>query len=225
MLGYLVYKLINCEFTIVPFLVMTNSEMQQAKKLLRASLKASLRQLTPADRETQSMSVVNKLIQSVAFRDSQRISVYLPMSDEINTLPLVKAIFDFKKDCFIPKYVGDSMEMVRLKSFEEIEQLPKTPWNISQPADDEDAWLNPPRENALLSGGLDLIVVPGLGFTERGERIGRGKGFYDSFISRCFSSKQRLQPHLVALAFKEQLCPNIPVDDRDKLVDAVIVAD
>ena len=65
---------------------------------------------------------------------SLHIPVYLPMSDEINTLPLVRRIFDAKKTCFIPKYVGDSMEMVRLHSLAEIEELPLTPWNIRQPA-------------------------------------------------------------------------------------------
>ena len=63
--------------------------------------------------------------------------MYLPMSDEINTLPLVKKIFEENKSCFIPKYVGDSMEMVRLHSFDEIQTLSLTPWNIRQPAGKE----------------------------------------------------------------------------------------
>ena len=67
-------------------------------------------------------------------------SVYLPMVDEINTLPLVKKIFDCNKECFIPKYVGDTMEMVRLDSYEEIDRLPLTPWNIRQPAGDESSY-------------------------------------------------------------------------------------
>lgn len=53
------------------------------------------------------------------------------------------------------------MDMLRVYSLEDVASLPLTPWNIPQPASTEG------RENPLTSGvGLDLILVPGLGFTE-----------------------------------------------------------
>ena len=157
------------------------SNLQHAKKLLRKTLKLKGKQMSNTERERESQSVIQRLVESKYFQESQRISgkyeifsaycfgifclnfaiadlltltdvsndltlltsgfilicsivVYLPMSDEINTLPLVKHIFERNKACFIPKYVGDTMEMVRLDSFDEIECLPLTPWNIRQPA-------------------------------------------------------------------------------------------
>jgi len=197
------------------------TNLQQAKKLLRKTLKMKIKQMSLAEREKESQLVIDKLVQSNYFKNSQRISVYLPMSDEINTLPLVRRIFDAKKTCFIPKYVGDSMEMVRLHSLAEIEELPLTPWNIRQPADDEDEHRSPPRENALRTGGLDLIVVPGLGFTPEGCRIGRGKGYYDTFVQRCIEAEGKT-PHLVALAFHVQICEEIPTNELDRKVDCVL---
>ncbi|KAK2564909.1 5-formyltetrahydrofolate cyclo-ligase [Acropora cervicornis] len=79
-------------------------------------------------------------------------------------------IIDFVfRDCFVPRYIGSNMDMVKLDSMEDFFSLPLTSWNIRQPAENDE------REEALLSGGLDLIVVPGLGFTKHGLRLGRGK--------------------------------------------------
>jgi 5-formyltetrahydrofolate cyclo-ligase len=50
---------------------------------------------------------------------------------------------------------------------------------VAQPEDAE------ARENALSDGrGLDLIIVPGLAFTLEGDRLGRGKGYYDTYLER-----------------------------------------
>jgi 5-formyltetrahydrofolate cyclo-ligase len=57
---------------------------------------------------------------------------------------------------------------------------------------------------------IDLVVVPGVGFTEQGFRIGRGMGFYDRFLA---------QPDFLGLscglAFEEQVVPALPVLDHD----------
>lgn len=61
------------------------------------------------------------------------------------------------------------MTMVRIHSIKELELLPKTKWNIPQPLESEE------REDCLKTGGLDLILTPGLAFTNKGWRLGRGK--------------------------------------------------
>lgn len=72
-----------------------------------------------------------------------------------------------------------------------------------------------------LTGGLDLILMPGLGFDQAGNRLGRGKGFYDTYLERCIKHPKG-KPYTVALAYKEQLCQSIPVDDNDVLIDEVL---
>ncbi|KAG7261491.1 hypothetical protein CRUP_006922, partial [Coryphaenoides rupestris] len=73
-------------------------------------------------------------------------------------------------------------------------------------------------------GGLDLILMPGLGFDRSGKRLGRGKGFYDTYLERC-ARHPRGKPYTVALAFKEQLCAEIPVGDHDMLIDEILYED
>lgn len=48
------------------------------------------------------------------------------------------------------------------------------------------------ERSALDDEGLDLIVVPGVGFDRDMNRIGHGKGYYDSFIRRCYDHAKML---------------------------------
>ncbi|XP_044166527.1 5-formyltetrahydrofolate cyclo-ligase-like, partial [Acropora millepora] len=75
--------------------------------------------------------------------------------------------------------------------------------------------------HSSISGGLDLIVVPGLGFTKHGLRLGRGKGYYDNYIKKCIDNCER-KPYLVGLAFSTQICDDLPVTERDMVLDHVI---
>ncbi|XP_067873685.1 5,10-methenyltetrahydrofolate synthetase (5-formyltetrahydrofolate cyclo-ligase) isoform X2 [Heterodontus francisci] len=139
------------------------------------------------------------------------------MADEIQTEDIIKDVFQRGKECFIPRYKSRSnhMDMLKLSSAEEIHHLPLTSWNIRQPT--EDGLL----EEALTSGGLDLILMPGLGFDKHGNRLGRGKGYYDTYLERCLQYPKG-RPYTIALAFKEQICDQVPVAETDKQIDEVL---
>ena len=64
---------------------------------------------------------------------------------------------------------------------------------------------------------IDLVIVPGLGFDEKGNRLGRGRGFYDRFLAH-----PQLRAVKCALAFEEQLCPEVPCDPLDVGVDILV---
>ena len=78
-----------------------------------------------------------QVLASPWFKESQRISLFLSMSDEIDTLPLLKASLAAGKECFIPYYKGPLMSMVKLASLEDYHKLPETKWKIKQPADED----------------------------------------------------------------------------------------
>lgn len=139
------------------------------------------------------------------------------------------------------RYNTSEMVMVKVKSVEDLKSLPKTKWNISQPAD------NDIREDALTTGilfnnisfsnsalfsmcmllyiyigGLDLIIVPGLGFTVNGKRLGRGKGYYDQCIAEYKTKYSSNSLKTIGLSFSQQICSDIPTNQQDSLVDFVI---
>ncbi|XP_023408744.1 5-formyltetrahydrofolate cyclo-ligase isoform X6 [Loxodonta africana] len=110
-----------------------------AKQSLRAELKQRLQAMSAEERLRQSRLLTQKVIAHSQYQKSRRISIFLSMQDEIETEEIIKDIFQQGKTCFIPQYQFQSnhMEMVKLASPEEISLLPKTSWNIHQPAEGE----------------------------------------------------------------------------------------
>lgn len=179
-------------------------------------MKAVLKSLSEEEKRRQSAAVVGKLVQLPAYSAASRVSLFLNMSDEVETIPLLRHALDSGKACFVPKYFkGGGMEMVRIKDWEDYMSLPVTSWNIKQPADEDI------REEALSTGGLDLIVIPGLAFSLSGARCGRGKGYYDTYLQMCKKS-QDVPPVTVALAFREQVVEDVPMDAHDVPIDYVL---
>ncbi len=63
----------------------------------------------------------------------------------------------------------------------------------------------------------DVIIVPGVAFTDRGIRLGRGAGFYDRFLAAVPSNVPK-----IGLAFDVQLVPDLPEEPFDVRMDFVI---
>ena len=63
--------------------------------------------------------------------------------------------------------------------------------------------------------GFDLILVPGIGFDAIGNRLGRGKGYYDRLLSIT-------QGYKCGIGFEEQLVEEIPAAEHDIKMDCVI---
>ncbi|XP_004056674.1 5-formyltetrahydrofolate cyclo-ligase isoform X2 [Gorilla gorilla gorilla] len=199
---------------------MAAAAVSSAKRSLRGELKQRLRAMSAEERLRQSRVLSQKVIAHSEYQKSKRISIFLSMQDEIETEEIIKDIFQRGKICFIPRYQfqNNHMDMVRVESPEEISLLPKTSWNIPQPGEGD------VREEALSTGGLDLIFMPGLGFDKHGNRLGRGKGYYDAYLKRCLQH-QEVKPYTLALAFKEQICLQVPVNENDMKVDEVLYED
>ncbi|KAJ8340359.1 hypothetical protein SKAU_G00349920 [Synaphobranchus kaupii] len=194
--------------------------LRAAKQALRKELKKRVTALGNQEKLRQSRIITQKLLKHPKYELCQRIAVFLSMNDEVCTKDIIEDIFKRGKECFIPRYFTNSshMDMLRLASAEDMQSLPLTSWNIRQPGDEEE------REEALATGGLELILMPGLGFDKSGNRLGRGKGFYDTYLERCMRHTKG-KPYTIGLAFKEQICQEVPVDDNDILIDEVLYED
>jgi 5-formyltetrahydrofolate cyclo-ligase len=64
-------------------------------------------------------------------------------------------------------------------------------------------------------GQIELAVIPGMAFDRSGNRLGRGKGYYDRFVPQ-------LSAYKIGLCFPFQLVDNVPADTYDQLMDEVI---
>ncbi|XP_052796632.1 5-formyltetrahydrofolate cyclo-ligase-like [Mya arenaria] len=191
--------------------------LQQTKDALRKTLKQKLANMTEEQRTLQSQEIARKVLSLPEYAGGRRVCLYLHMKEEVQTVAILRDALATGRECFIPQYIGPKMKMVKLESWEDYQQLPETKWKIKQPADDDI------RPDALETGGLDIILVPGLGFSQTGERLGRGKGYYDTYLQSCQLSGSR--PYTVGLAYREQVCDDIPTSDHDMKIDIVISPD
>jgi len=190
----------------------------EAKANLRKEIADRVSKLSPDEIQRQSKIVYEKLINLPEFKSSKRVSIFLSTDSEIDTEPIVRKIFDDQKKCYVPRYSKAGMQMVRLNSMEDWETLPMTKWMIKQPA------LKDVREDAIESGGLDLVICPGVAFTKEGHRTGHGGGYYDRYLTKL-KEMQEKPPATVAVAFKEQVLDSIPVTPTDVIIDKVLFAE
>ncbi|XP_055607357.1 5-formyltetrahydrofolate cyclo-ligase [Uranotaenia lowii] len=197
-----------------------------AKVALRAKIKDILASMTSADRIAQSEAVNQKILQLPFFENCRRVSIYLSTEKEVDTMQLMQLLFQQNKEVFVPTYNRSSMRMVKINDMTDYEGLPKTSWNIKQPKFDD-----PGRENCLeTTAGLDLIILPGVGFTRTGKRLGHGGGYYDRFLRDYFSkfpnssTAEGRKTYLVGVAFRQQMVEEalMPTDDHDFPLDLVV---
>jgi 5-formyltetrahydrofolate cyclo-ligase len=74
-----------------------------------------------------------------------------------------------------------------------------------------------PSGPAVDVGDIDLVIVPGLAFTESGHRLGYGGGYYDRFLPTAAARS-------VGVCFVDQLVDELPLAAHDVPVDMVVSA-
>ncbi|GAA5949939.1 hypothetical protein JCM3765_007744 [Sporobolomyces pararoseus] len=208
----------------------SGTAVQQAKMALRKQITARLRALPPARVASESQTIVDHLLRSSYYISAKNISCYLSLPvGEVQTDQIIRHALANDKKVFVPYCpVADktTMKMLRLKGVEHFEGLKENRWGIrelnpSEIADMEDA------EDSN-SGGLDLILVPGLAFDKKRRRLGHGRGYYDRYITKCLDYPARFDkppPRTVALALEEQMAKegeDIPTNEWDRLPEVLL---
>ncbi|GFW19405.1 5-formyltetrahydrofolate cyclo-ligase [Trichonephila clavipes] len=197
--------------------------LRAAKAALRGELRKRIASIPHEELSRQSKLVTEKVLEHSRFKSSRRVSLYLSINEEIRvqTWGILEQMLEQDKECFVPKFYPNSHQMTMLKvySLEDYAKLVADDWTVKPPCEEDLQ-----REDAATTGGLDLMIVPGLGFTKRGHRLGGGKGYYDAYIQNC-SLDPHGRPYTISLAFKEQILHSIPCDVHDFMVDEVIYPD
>lgn len=182
--------------------------LNKLKKSLRAEAKKQRDEVH--GKKEKSDKIVSNLISLPQFERSSVVMAYLSFSSEVQTLNFIKSQFTQQKKTLIPYCVEARLEVFWLKDFSE---LTKGAYGILEP----NSQLRKLQERKCSHSSIDFVIVPGLGFDSNCRRIGYGKGYYDRFLSKL--DKESLA---VGLAFDEQIFPEIPCDEHDRIMDMVI---
>ncbi|HEX8525265.1 MAG TPA: 5-formyltetrahydrofolate cyclo-ligase [Tepidisphaeraceae bacterium] len=170
------------------------------KAALRKQLKDVLAAMSEADRHTKSLTICSLITSSPEFAAARAIMLYLSTPSEVDTAPLALRAWQAGKTVVVPKVSWDQRRMLPVEISSLHDQMTSTGHGIREPI----AGQPMPVEF------IDLVIVPGLGFTNNGYRIGRGMGFYDRFLAQSdFVGVS------CGLAFEEQLVEQLPLLDHD----------
>lgn len=170
------------------------------KKELRSQIKALKKQYTKEQLMEQSEKILAKLEQHPDFIKAKKVMLYNALPDEVQTRAFLDK-WHLKKHIILPTVVGDDIIPVE---YAQGTEFAMGDFNILEP------------QNKPYGGDFDLIVVPGVAFDRNGNRLGRGKGYYDRFLS------QHLEVRRIGICFDFQMVEKISVESFDIPMDEVI---
>lgn len=170
------------------------------KKELRSHIKALKRQHTKVSLIEQSSLILNKLESHKDFIEAKTVMLYSSLPDEVQTIEFIEK-WRHKKRIILPTVVGDDIIPVELTDDTD---FAIGDFNILEP------------QNKPYNGSYDLIIVPGVAFDKDGNRIGRGKGYYDRFLSKHMDIKR------IGICFDFQLIEEVPTEDNDIRMHEII---
>ena len=188
---------------------MTKQEIRKEIKVLCSQNSGLLAQ--------KSTEICKKILDSPQYTTATTIFAYMALPDEVDLTPVIMNALQNGKSVAVPKIISQTDNIIKFfyldKSKNLTEQTATGTYNILEP--DESLPATPdPTQNTL-------ILVPGRAFTKEGDRLGRGKGYYDRFLSSGFLRCARNDVVLAGVCFDFQIKKSLPVDDRDIKMDLV----
>ncbi len=183
---------------------MTNSSQ------LRKDILTARSRLTADELRKKSSSIQSRLLDLEEIINSNNIFVYVSFRSEVETLPLIKTFLKLGKIVTVPitRVKKKRLDAIRITD-PETDLVPGY-CDIPEPA--EELCLKQKVDPA----DIDVILLPGSVFDERGGRFGYGGGYYDRFVSAIPGALR------VGLAFDLQIVEKAPLQDHDEILDLVI---
>jgi 5-formyltetrahydrofolate cyclo-ligase len=184
-------------------------EIQKTKADIRKEIAAAIAKLSVGALAEKTSLIENRLFDFANFIEAKIALLYVDNQNEVRSAGIIRRAFDHNKIVVIPlvKTETKKFKLFKIDHFER--DLKPGPNGILQP--------DPEKCRTVPIDCIDIAIIPGVAFDEKGGRIGLGVGYYD-----------RLIPHLpvttrkVALALDIQIIPQVPIESHDKHVDIII---
>ena len=171
------------------------------KRELRERIRRMKRMLTEEERREASCAAFERLENTAAFQLAERILMYHSLPDELSTIEFLKK-WNGRKKFFLPRVNGVNLEILPYDS----QRLELGSFHIEEPIGDDIA---DPMQ-------IELIVTPAVAYDRNGNRVGRGRGYYDRLLQTTRATK-------VGIIYNFQLSDEeIEVETHDVPVDIVI---
>ena len=194
--------------------------MENEKKLLRKKIRQKLVEENQNQKEVEKKSLYaqENLLNLEKLKASNNILLFVSYGNEIKTETLLEELLKSGKKVFLPRTEKDDMDFFQISNTESIENQTEI----------GDFGIVVPKKNLKMLSpkeiGKDfLILIPGLAFDKKGNRLGKGKGFYDKYLENVLQCKSKDNyPMLVGFCYDFQIVDEVPTEKSDIPVDYVV---
>jgi len=148
----------------------------------------------------RSTAACRRLLSLPEYRRAEVVMMFLSMPREVDTTQIALQCWNDLKRVLVPKVSWDQRRMLPIEIF-------------SLTSDVRDGYMGirePVSGLPIPVSDIDLVIVPGLGFDAAGNRLGRGRGFYDRFLSH-----RDFRGVTCAVALEDQVVDDVPSDETD----------
>lgn len=176
--------------------------LENEKTVLRRSFLSMRKALSSESVEARSYKIQKKLKALSHLAKAKSVLFYVPINHEVDLLSLAKKCREAGKTVLFPRVLENRIRPAEVVDF--TRDFARGAFNIPEPT------------GKLFSGTIDLVLVPGVVFGKNFQRIGYGKGFYDSFLN---SGQCR---YSIGVGYDFQLVSAVPSFEHDVELDAII---
>jgi len=177
---------------------------------IRQTIRQRRRALTDSEQQTFAQQAALRMLASPPVIDAASVAVFLSFDGELDTRPLIRALWQAGKAVYLPVLHPFSKGSLLFLRYDKDSHLVINRLKILEPRLDV--------RNVLPLDKLDVLITPLVAFDERGQRLGMGGGFYDRTLQNW--RQHGLWP--VGLAHDCQLVPSLPAEEWDIPLPAVV---
>jgi 5-formyltetrahydrofolate cyclo-ligase len=184
-------------------------DVKARKSEIRQSTFVRRDALSKEERSEKSAAIMERLFGFANFLEARIVLFYMSYKSEVDTEAMVRKALELEKIVALPLVVSKKKEIVPFRIDNLDRDVRPAYRGIREPISQ--------RCKQIPVQYINLAIIPGVAFDERGGRIGQGMGVYDRFIPRLDVTTRK-----VALAFECQIVPQIPMEPHDRYTDIII---
>jgi 5-formyltetrahydrofolate cyclo-ligase len=184
-------------------------DLKQTKSKIRKDMIAALESLSENEIALKTRKIENRLFDFANFVEANITMLYISCPGEVSSRNIITYCLDYRKIIVLPAFEPQKFR-IKLFKIDNIEKdLKAGPRGFLEP--------DTVRCKSVPVECLDIAIIPGIAFDEKGGRIGSGEGYYDRFIPKLPITTRK-----VSIAFEDQIIPQAPMESHDKHVDIII---
>lgn len=184
-------------------------DVKEKKQELRQLIEKKLESLSRDDIQKKLDAIETQLFDFANFIEAEVSLLYLSKNQEVDTAHILRRCVNGAKEIVLPLF-DDTNGGARLYKVQDMDaDLRKGAANNLEP--------NPERCKPVSLNNIDIAIIPGVAFDEKGGRLGIGAGRYDRIIPKLPVTARK-----VAFAFEDQITQMVPMESHDKFVDIII---